>query len=131
MAMKHFCVVALLTLSASVHAQFQGMNNEDMSRMMASAGEIMSCLGRLDQRGLEALGERAEAASAELEQLCNAGDRDQAQRRARAYAEEFMAEPEYSQLLECGEIAEKMFPDLIDMGALDLDDETNHVCDSL
>lgn len=129
--MKKFCIVTLLSLSATAHAQFQGMSTDDMSRMMGNAGEIMACLGRLDQRRLEALGERVEAAGAELEGLCNAGERDRAQRQARVYAEEFMAEPEYAQLLECGEIAQRMFPDLVDLGALDLDDDSNHVCDSL
>lgn len=128
--MKKIFLAMLLGCSVSAQAQFQGMDADELSRMMAGAGEIMACFGRLDQDRMEVLGARAERVNAELEKLCDAGQRDQAQRQAKQYLDEFMDEPEYAQLMECGEVAERMFPDLVDMGALDLENGA-HVCDSL
>lgn len=128
--MKKLYLAVLLGCSVSAQAQFQGMEAEELSRMMAGAGEIMACFGRLDQNRMEALGARAERVNAELERLCDAGQRNQAQQQAKQYLDEFMDEPEYVQLLECGEVAERMFPDLVDMSVLDLEGDS-HVCDAL
>lgn len=128
--MKKIGFAILLGCSLSVQAQFEGLDADSLSRMMAGAGEMMACFGRLDETRLEALGKRAERIGSELEQLCTAGQRDQAQRRAQQYLDEFMAEPEYVQLMECGEVVQRMFPDLLDMSALDFEDG-EHVCDSL
>ncbi len=128
--MKKICLAMLLGCAVSAQAQFEGMDAEELSRMMAGAGEVMACFGRLDQDRMEVLGARAERVNAELEQLCETGQREQAQRQAKQHLDEFMKEPEYVQLMECGEVAQRMFPDLVDMDALDLENGA-HVCDSL
>ena len=128
--MKKLFLTVMVGCSLTAHAQFQGMDADELSRMMAGAGEVMACFGRLDQDRMEALGARAERLNAELEKLCDAGQRDRAQRQAQQYLNEFMGEPEYAQLRECGEVAERMFPDLVDMSMLELEDGS-HVCDSL
>lgn len=128
--MKKLIGSALLLLSATTHAQTPGMSEQNMADLVGMLDGLASCIGQLDEQRLEELGKRAEESGKEIEALCEAGKRDEAQSRAVRHAKEFMADPEYKKVMQCGEAAQGMLPDLTDMYDPDSGDESQHVCDA-
>ena len=128
--MKKLIGSALLLLTAATHAQVPNMSEQDLANMMGMLEGMASCIGQLDEQRLEELGQQAEARGKEIESLCAAGKRDEAQTKAVNHAKEFMADPEYKKIMQCGEVAQSMLPDLADLYDPESADD-QHVCDAL
>ena len=122
---------ALLLLTATTHAQMPNMSEQDLANMMGMLEGMASCIGQLDEQHLEELGKRAEASGKEIEGLCAAGKRNEAQTKAMKHAKEVMADPEYKKIMQCGEVAQAMLPDLADLYDPESIGEDQHVCDAL
>ncbi|MFA5677464.1 MAG: hypothetical protein WC953_03520 [Pseudomonas sp.] len=126
--MKKLIAPALLILASTIHAQMPAMSEEEMARMMNMMDGLASCIGQLDEQHLEQLGKQAEAHEREIAGLCAAGKRNAAQAKEQSYARKFMADPEYKKIMQCGEAAQSMLPD---MPGLDPENDDQHVCDDM
>ncbi len=83
-----------------------------LQRMMEQGQAMQSCMAQLDQPTMDALRARGEAMTAEVKQLCDSRQRDEAARRALAYAREISASPAVQSVQQCGELAEQLMDDL-------------------
>ena len=128
--MKKLIGSALLVFTAITHAQTPNMTEQDLANMMGMLEDMASCFGQLDEQRLEEFGKRAEARGEEIEKLCAAGKRKEAQTKAVNHAKAFMADPEYKKIMQCGDVAQAMLPDLAAMHDLASEDESRHVCDA-
>ena len=75
------CLAALLPLNLMAQT-YQGMSEADMKKMMQQAQQMQACMAQIDRAKADALKERSERISKELETLCAQGKRDAAQRKA-------------------------------------------------
>lgn len=111
-----------------------GYDGQQMNRMMQGMGEMMACMQQVDQKELQALGERAQAMEKEMKGLCAEGRRDEAQQRAMEFGRDMAQSESYTQLRECGEMAEQALaemPDYTDYyGSSDEGGAPPHVCDN-
>lgn len=117
------------TMSGMVQAG-TGMNEEQMQQMMEQAHKMQECMAGIDQSALDALAARTEKMEQEVRALCDAGQRDQAQKLAMKYGKEISAAPVMKDLQKCGEMAKGMMQH---MPMMDLHDdlEDRHVCDDM
>ena len=92
-----------LMLGIPALAQAQNMSEQDMQKMMASMQEMQACMQAIDQQALKQLEKDSEAIDAEIDQLCQAGKRDEAQDKALDYSRKMMQEPAVVQLRKCTE----------------------------
>lgn len=100
-----------LAAGAAVAQQPQGMPSDEMmrklqdpeamQRVVAQMQEVQKCMERIDQKDLDALKARAEAASKEIEALCKAGEKDRALARAMELGEEMRSDATVKQVREC------------------------------
>lgn len=117
-------LIGLLAPGALLAQQSQGMPSEEMmqrlqdpeamQKMVAQMEEMQKCMERIDQKELDALQARAEAASKEIEALCKDGKTDQALARAMKLGEEMRNNATVKQVRECT----KDMGDLMPAGAL-------------
>jgi len=130
-AIKKVFPVLCMLLTVPVMAQ----NPNSMDQLMQGAAQMATCFQNLDQDKLSAMAEEGQAMEKELKQLCAAGERDKAQAKAMEYGVKFMASEEFKQLMQCGEMAKQMMPQMPDYSAYtdpESDDYKNrHVCDEL
>ena len=83
--------ILMVVFPAVVFAQnFQNMTEQDMQRMMELAQKMQACMEQVDQAQLAQLEQRSKEFEAELKALCDAGKRDEAQKKAMAYGKEMM-----------------------------------------
>jgi hypothetical protein len=113
------------------------MDAQAMQAMMVVMEQLRSCMAGIDQTKLEQLQARGEAINAEIQGLCQSGQRDEAQKRGLKYAAEITSTPELKQMFDCGEQAKKAMaklpkipgmPAMPDLSLPQIDDN-NHVCD--
>lgn len=102
----------------------------DIERMMKGMQAMQQCMSGLDESALERLERRGNSIEAEVNKLCAAGKRDEAQRKAMAFATEFRNDPTAARMLGCTEQMRDMMPPMPyaswgDEG----DDAQGHVCD--
>ena len=83
-----------------------------LQRMMQQAQAMQSCVDQLDQPTIDALRARGEAMTAEVRQLCDKHQRDEAARRALRYAQEISASPAVQSVQQCGDLAQSLLADL-------------------
>lgn len=134
--LKRFILMSLIVIPALALSQPDGMNQEQMQKLMQGAMQMQACMAEIDQDQLEAIGNEAEAMQSELKRMCSAGDRDGAQAKAMAFGVKMAQSDAMKQLRSCGEMAMAMMPsmmDYIDSQAEDGGDSNadKHVCDHL
>ena len=128
---KTLCM--LLALPAMAMAQGYGdMSQADMQKMMKQAQAMQACLAKIDQKQWNELQNRALDMQREVEQLCAADKRDEAQKVAIRYGKEIADAPAMQSVRECGEIGETILKQTSMTGiAKAHEDEERHVCDAL
>jgi len=72
-----------------------------MERMAREAEAAQKCMEGVDQKKLEALQRRAEAASREVDRLCKAGKKDEALAKALALGQEMRDDATMKKMREC------------------------------
>ena len=94
--------------------------------------DLPQCLSRAEAEIAAALEARSENIEAEIRALCAAGDREGAERRARAFARELAASRERRLVEACGEAADVMFAAMPPNARATQDPpfEIAHPCDS-
>jgi len=119
----------LAVLSLAAMSAGQQMNEADMQRMMQRAGEMQACMAELDESALQALQSESEAKAAEVEALCAAGERDEAQDAAMAYAKEIAQSSEIQQMRKCAEMMRDVMPAMPKAFPTVQEMDERHVCD--
>jgi hypothetical protein len=127
--MKLQSIYLCLLLPATALAQnYPAMNEADMQKMMQQMEKMQSCMEKIDQGKLEALGVRSEQMEAEINALCARGKRDEAQQKAMAYGKEITNDAVMKAMMKCTEGMQAMMPELSFTG-VDEDSTGLHVCD--
>ncbi len=83
-----------------------------LQRLMDQGQAMQSCMAQLDQPTIDALRARGESMTAEVKQLCDRRQRDEAARLALAYAQEISASPAVQSVQQCDELAQQLMHDL-------------------
>ncbi len=127
--MKNLTMSLLLAFPMAISAQdYSNMNEADLEKMMQQMEKMQSCMGRIDETKIKSLEQRTKKMEAEVQSLCAAGDRDQAQEKAMAYGEDLANDPTMRSLVECGEIMKDAIPD-ISFSVLNEVSANRHICD--
>lgn len=104
--MKTLFVIMTLVFSGLASAQETGMTPEMqqmMQNMQKRMGQMQQCMGQIDQKAMRAMEVRARQMEEDVQQLCKAGKRDEAQKRAIEYGQEMSRNPVAQQLGKCNE----------------------------
>ncbi|OGT74842.1 MAG: hypothetical protein A2W76_00100 [Gammaproteobacteria bacterium RIFCSPLOWO2_12_47_11] len=109
-----------------------GMTEEQMQQMMQNAEKMQECFARMDQSAMQSLNAKGEKMRAEVEALCAAGKRDEAQSTAMNYGKEIAKSKEMQEMKKCGEMAQEMMQQMpMPPGAEGDFSGTGHVCDGM
>lgn len=130
---RPFAFAALSALALSAHAQPPGgMSDADMQNMMQGMQLMQECMAKVDMAELERLGEEGRKVEAEVNALCKAGKRDEAQDKAMAYGMKIAREPAMQTMAECGRKLQGMMPQMASSPYADLAENggDRHVCDN-
>lgn len=129
--MKISMIFLFLFLPLVSSAQnYQGMNEEDMQKMMQQMQKMQSCMEDVDQSKLKALEQRSRQLESEVKSLCANGKRDQAQKKAISFGKDFVNDPTMKKMRKCGEMMKDVMPKMTFTG-LDKESADHHICDEL
>ena len=122
----------LVTILACLPALLMAQNEEQMKRMMEQAQKAQACMEQIDRGKLETMARKAEQVEADIEALCDASKRDEAQRLGMKFALEMSQSDVAKEMRKCSEImagamgssfmAGMSFPSLDDMAEEDICD---------
>ena len=120
--------LCLLMPTLVIAQKYPAMNEADMQQMMQQMGQMQSCMEKVDQAKLQALGERSQQMEAEIKSLCTSGKRDEAQQKAIAFGREIANDAAMKAMMKCTEGMQSMMPEMPFKG---LDEETadQQICD--
>lgn len=88
-------------LAAGGVAHAQVLDSSQIQMLLDQAQGIESCMAELDATATQELRARSERVTAEVETLCKAGKRDEAQAMALAFGREMATSPAMVNLQEC------------------------------
>jgi hypothetical protein len=126
--MKSILVTVALLMAAPLYAQdFSNMDQAQIEGFMKQAQAMQVCMADIDQQELDALRVEAEKVTAELQALCKAGERDEAQAKAINYGKQMLKDPVMLELKECTGMASQMIPQTM-WAELENEDTHAHVC---
>lgn len=94
-------LLAACALASCGVAQAQVMDSGQIQMLLDQAQGIESCMAELDASATQALRARSERVTAEVQHLCKAGKRDEAQAKALAFGREMADSPAMANLQEC------------------------------
>ncbi len=125
-------LAAIAFLPISSYAQFGNMTEAQMQTMMQQGLKMQECFGQIDPSAMKRLSERGQSIDAEITALCRAGNRDQAQSKAMAFAREMASDPSIHAMKKCGEGMADMLPKIVTESEDYDDPETSsrHICDN-
>lgn len=92
---------ALLLTAVSGAASAQVLDSGQLQNLLNQAEDIEACMSRLDESATQALRVRSERVTAEIQTLCKAGKREQAQALALSFGREMADSPAMANLQEC------------------------------
>ncbi len=118
----------LFTVSVAIQAQQSGISHEQMEQLMQQAQQMQTCMARVDQQELMALGQRVQAMEEEVSSLCQAGKRSEAQSTVIKFGIAMSRDKNVQAARECGEMMRGMMPK-IDYPTSEKDFKGDHVCD--
>ena len=126
--MKNILIAFALLMAAPLCAQdFSNMDQAQIEGFMKQAQAMQVCMANIDQQELETLRVEGEKFAAEIQSLCKAGKRDEAQATAITYGKQMVDEPVMQELKECAGMASMMIPQTM-WAELENDDTQAHVC---
>lgn len=123
----------ILTLAFApcvVVAQSNPAMQQNMMQMMEQAQKAQACVQKIDQSQFGQLQQEGDRKKAELEALCAAGKRDQAQQEAIAYSRKMMAEPVMQEMRKCSEMLRGLVPQM-PFDNFEEEFKDKHICDEL
>ena len=106
------------------------MDQQQIEAMMEDAQKMEDCMQNIDQEEMRALEQQAKQMESEVQALCAAGKRDQAQRKAMTFAKEVAKNPAVQEMKKCGEMMKDFIPGMPGMTETDEGDKSEqHICD--
>ena len=129
--LKSFIVMTLVISPPFTLQADQGISEEQMQQMMEQAKKMQECMAKVDQSALDVLAVKSEKIHKEMKALCDAGNRDQAQKTAIAYSKEISTSKEMKAMKKCTEMATNMMQDMPMMQDMDKDYKKLHICDGI
>lgn len=127
-----FAFAALSAIAVNVSALPPGgMSDADMQKMMQGMNAMQECMSKVDMTAMERIGEEGKRMEAEINALCKAGKRDEAQDKAMAFGMKIAKDPDMQAMGECSKKMQGMMPQMAQSPYADLaeDDANRHVCD--
>ena len=100
-------LLSVLCMPLALSAQDEQMTDEQMQQMMESAGKMQECMAKIDQKAMDAYAAKGEKMHAEIQKLCAAGKRDEAQKMAMEYGREMASSKEMQAMQQCGMMAKQ------------------------
>lgn len=125
----------LVTLFLCLPALAMAQNEDQMRHMMEQAQKAQVCMEKIDRDKLEAMARKAEQVESNIESLCAAGKRDEAQRQGLKFGLEMSQSVVAKDMRKCSEL---MAGALAGMGSSfmpgmdfpNMDDmKDEHICD--
>ncbi|MEN8262107.1 MAG: hypothetical protein ABFR82_01430 [Nitrospirota bacterium] len=127
--MKISASILLVLIPMVAAAQnYQGMNEEEMQKVMQQMQKMQACMQNVDQDKLKVLEQRSNQFGAEVKSLCTSGKRDEAQKKAISFGKEMAKDPSMQAMKKCGELSKGMMQKMPFMDQ-DIDRSKHHVCD--
>ena len=125
-------LLLLAIFSTRLLAQGAGgeMTRERMQNLAQNAEKIQECINKLDPAITQRVQEAGEKIANEIDALCAAGKRDEAQAKALAYAKSMANSRDAEQMRACGIAADEILPDLQEAQTSDSDLAPPDVCDT-
>ena len=109
--MRLSVITLLLLVPTAVIAQnYQGMNEADMQKMMQQAQKAQACMQNVNQQNLQALGNRAKQMETEINALCAAGKRSEAEKKALKFGLDISKDPDVQAARKCGDLMRGAMP---------------------
>lgn len=127
-----FAFAALSAIAVNVSALPPGgMSDADMQKMMQGMNAMQECMAKVDMAAMERIGEEGKKMEAEINALCKAGKRDEAQDKAMAFGMKIAKDPDMQAMGECSKKMQGTMPQMAQSPYADLaeDDTSRHVCD--
>ncbi|MGB5305951.1 MAG: hypothetical protein WBO57_06895 [Gammaproteobacteria bacterium] len=122
--------ISLLVPVSAIAQNYQGMSESDMQNMMQQMQAMQTCMQGIDQSRLQEFEQRANTLEAEVKSLCASGNRDGAQQKAVAFAQEVTGNPDIQKMRTCTDKMKDMLPVMPYMNhANGPDTSAGHVCD--
>lgn len=128
---KPLSLAATISIIATSSSIAQANEHEQMMQNML---QMQRCISEtVDMRDIEAMASNGEKMAKHIKQLCESGQREQAQDSAMTYAKDLQSNPNFQAMQTCTAPMGRSFP-----GAQALQEEfdidslkDNHVCDEL
>ena len=134
MNIKTFIIMCLLFPIAAIaqNSDITGISKEDTQRTMQLMQEMQKCMEKIDTQERTLFATQSQQLGVEIDALCNAGDRAEAQKKAEAFAEKMTKHPVSVQMKKCGELMGDLQVNIPAISAAeeDLDFSRGHVCDN-
>ncbi len=122
------CILLLLIPMIAAAQNYQGMNEEDMQKVMQQMQKMQACMQNVDQDKLKALEQRSKQFETKVKSLCANEKRDEAQKKAISFGMEMAKDPSMQQMRKCGELSKAMMQKMPFMDQ-DKDYSSHDVCD--
>ena len=123
---RFLCVLAAGTLPC---AATPPLDEAQMRTLMEQAQQMQECMGRLDQAATTTLQQTGEQVAAQIDSLCKAGRREEAQAAALAFGRDLATSPALAQMRECGAALLALLPAFAALGADAAGAGSIQVCD--
>jgi hypothetical protein len=115
-------------VNAQNHPQF---DQQQMQAMMQNAQQMQACMENVDQSELQRFEQQAKQMEAEVNALCDAGERDQAQHKALSFGQTVASSAAIQEVRNCAEIMRDVMPGIADMAKnYSAENSESHVCDN-
>ena len=139
MIKKLITIMGWILFAGTAYAQppYPQMNGQDMQKMMQAAQKMQQCMSQVNESELQALENEMTKMQTEIESLCKAGKRDEAQRLAMKMAMKSINDPTLKQMQECGKIMQGIMPMMARYPAIEAAkqsskaEKSQHICDQL
>jgi hypothetical protein len=105
-------ILMLVLAPVMTMAQSNSGMSAEMMEMMEKAQKAQACMQNIDTAEMEKLMQEGEQKKAEVESLCAAGKRDEAQQKAIDLSREMMDDPAMVEMRKCSELMRGMIPEM-------------------
>ena len=123
-----FFLVLLLPLT-SFAQNFHTMNEAEIEKLFQDVEEKFgSCVENIDEEKMKEFEQRSLEVENEVNALCAAGKRDEAEKKAVSFGKEIASDPMMQQIQKCNKMMESMLSKM-DYNMKDVDIDDRHVCD--
>lgn len=122
--------LSLLLPAIAIAQEMPSMNQADIENMMNNLQGMETCMQSIDKNKLDELKRGAERVESEVDALCRAGKRSQAQAMAVSYGKEMANDPTMQAMMKCIEPMKGMMKS-VPMMPFDevMENSDAHVCD--